>query len=182
MCKLAWTPGVYSVSTYNMNYWVVKLFFVTSLFLIFLFLFGKPSLEKYLKKDTIFVESKVKFDYRNPPAVTLLSTKTHLFLALKDCQAKQSYDSVTECYNQHFSNKTQVLQPSSMSSNFSWANDIPFGEEWGVTIWYIKCHIVDHWIPMRTFPPADTMFTVSNYTIDNKNFSVISLGKGSQYF
>ena len=106
---------------------VVKLFFVASLFLIFLFLFGKPSLEKYVKKDTIFVESKVKFDYTNPPAVTLLSSNTHLYLDLQDCRTRQSYDSVIECYNQHFLNKTQLLQPSSLG-NHSWAEYIPYGD------------------------------------------------------
>ena len=106
---------------------VVKLFFVLSLFLIFLFLFGKPSLEKYIKKDTIFVESKVKFDFRNPPAVTLLSTNTHLYLYLAECLKNRSYDSVVDCYNQHFINKTQVLSPSGVG-NFSWANYIPIGK------------------------------------------------------
>ena len=120
----------WSVS-YNMHLIrVVKCFFVASLFLIFLFLFGKPSLEKYIKKDTIFVESKVRFDYRHPPAVTLLSSNTHLYLDLQECRTRQSYDSVIECYNQHFRNKTQLLQPVQTSSfgNFSWANYIPIGD------------------------------------------------------
>ena len=107
---------------------VLKLFFIVSLFLIFLFLFGKPSMEKYLEKNTIFVESKVKFDYRNPPAITFLSTRTNLYLDLHDCQTNQeSYDSVVDCYNQHFLNKTQLLQPSSLG-NFSWAHYIPYGD------------------------------------------------------
>ena len=105
---------------------IVKLFFVLSLFLIFLFLFGKPSLEKYIKKDTIFVESKVKFDFRNPPAITLLSSNTHLYLDLAEGLKSRSYDSVVECYNQHFINKTQLLKPLGVG-NFSWANYIPIG-------------------------------------------------------
>ena len=107
----------------------VKLFFVASLFLIFLFLFGKPSLEKYLKKDTFFVESKVKFDYSNPPALTLLSTKTHLYVDQQECREKQRYDSVIACYNQHFLNKTQLLQPPPSLGNFSWwFHFIPIGD------------------------------------------------------
>ena len=115
---------------------VVKLFFIISLFLIFLFLFGKPSLEKYLKKNTIFVESKVKFDYRNPPAITFLSTKTKLYLDLQDCLTNQeSYDSVVDCYNQHFLNKTQLLQPSSLGNN-SLVHSIPFGD-WQDLIYFM---------------------------------------------
>ena len=126
---VSWRERLVFIQFYNMlsATRVVKLFFVVSLFLIFLFLFGKPSLEKYIKKDTIFVESKVKFDTRNPPAVTLLSAKTHLFLDLQECLAKQSYDSVIACYNQHFLKKTQLLQPSTFG-NFTWSLDIPFGD------------------------------------------------------
>ena len=124
-----WYEGLNPVIIqYNMHFTrVVKLFFIISLFLIFLYLFGKPSLEKYLKKNTVFVESKVKFDYRNPPAITFLSTKTNLYLDLEECRSNQSYDSVVDCYNQHFLNKTQLLQPSSLG-NQSWAEYIPYGD------------------------------------------------------
>ena len=124
-----WCEGLNPVIIqYNMHFTrVVKLFFVASLFLIFLFLFGKPSLEKYFKKNTIFVESKVKFDYTNPPAITFLSTKTKLYFDLEECRSKQNYQSVVDCYNQHFLNKTQLLQPPTLH-NFSWAQNIPFGD------------------------------------------------------
>ena len=44
------------------------------LFILFAVLFGAPSLQKYLTKDTFTVDTKVEFDTTNPPAVTICAT------------------------------------------------------------------------------------------------------------
>ena len=106
---------------------VLKIIFVLSLFLIFLFVFGKPSLEKYLKKETIFVESKVKFDERKPPALTVMNTNPHLYVDLQHCLSNGSYDFVVECYNKHFVKRNNTFD-STFGANLSWVNYIPVGE------------------------------------------------------
>ena len=111
----------------------LKLIFVLSLFLIFLFLFGKPSLEKYLKKDTIFVESKVKFDTKTPPAITVMNTNPRLYLDLQQCMSLSngSYDFAIDCYNSNLINKTDLLsriEASTENLNLSWCHTIAPGE------------------------------------------------------
>ena len=120
----------------------LKLIFVTSLFIIFLFVFGKPSLEKYLRKDTIFVESKVKFNARNPPAITLMNSNPQLYLNLEKCVSLSngSYDFAVDCYNNHFVRKSQLLkslEPTLDNHNLSWSNTIALGEQQKASCTYL---------------------------------------------
>ena len=110
-----------------------KTIFILFLFWMFIFLFGKPSLEKYLKKDTIFVESKVKFDVKNPPALTVMNSNPRLYLNLQQCRSLSngSYGFTIDCYNNQLVNKTKLLsriEPSAENINLSWFHTIAPGE------------------------------------------------------
>ena len=51
---------------------LLKTIFVVFLTIIFLYKFGFPALSQYLQQETVLTQSKVLYDPKKPPAVTIM--------------------------------------------------------------------------------------------------------------
>jgi hypothetical protein len=57
---------------------------IPSIAAVFFIFFGHPTYVKYPRKDTVFTETKVRYDSMHPPAITIYAWKGSLFNGWKN--------------------------------------------------------------------------------------------------
>ena len=100
------------VDTVNMLLLTCKLIFVATLAVIFLTFFGPPSYVKYQRKNTVSTESKVRYDPKKPPAITIFAWSGVIFNGWKNasyvtyslnsenfCNSSETFDNFVQCIN-----------------------------------------------------------------------------------
>ena len=88
---------------------ICKFVVIASLAAVFLTFFGHPSYIKYQRQDTVFTETRVKFDPQKPVGITILAWKGYLFYGWKDikyefelkkyCNESTDFHRVVQCIN-----------------------------------------------------------------------------------
>ena len=99
-----------------------KAIVVTSLVVIFLGIFGQPSLVKYMQKDTIFTEAKIKYDPLKPPAITIFAWRDVLFYGWKNapykpkafCNVSDAYEEFFQCINDKTFKHSDIVQSAAL--------------------------------------------------------------------
>ena len=69
---------------FNIAFGCINVFFISVLFLIFLFYFGLPSLKKYQTQVTLLSEKMIPNDFKSPPALIICPTKRRNNIAWKE--------------------------------------------------------------------------------------------------
>jgi hypothetical protein len=83
---------------------------ISSLAAVFFTFFGHPSYIKYLKQDTVFTETNVKYDPQKPVGIIIFVWQTYEFYGWKDnknkkfdlkkyCNASTDLGRVVQCIN-----------------------------------------------------------------------------------
>ena len=84
----------------------LKIIFISIFFLIVFF--GKPSLERYLEKSTVFVDEKDDYDIHNPPVILIYrGTKTAKKL-MEPC-LNGTYEAAIHCIENALPNNGQIF-------------------------------------------------------------------------
>ena len=133
---------------------------VFCLLLCFFFvLFGKHSLEKFLKEATFIIEDKIDFDMKYPPAITICATKQgngwkpeilqeHYFKEFQNLCDVNSTDEALACLKQNTFNLNETIKNATIYTTTklptnSWDTDITLFSAG-------QCHTLDHSFTMGT--------------------------------
>ena len=100
---------------FNIPFGCIDVFFISVLFLIFLFYFGLPSLKKYQTQVTLSSEKMIPNDFESPPALTICPMKRRKNIAWKETiELEEKTEDITPklkeiCLARNMSNMTQCV-------------------------------------------------------------------------
>ena len=174
---------------------LLKFIFICVLTFILVNFFGKPSLERYLEKSTIFIDEQVDYDIDNPPAI--LVSRSSVEEIIESCLSFDVYQEAVKCIDDKLPSRDQIFAEVGISNNTmykqvlleSWEMD--FDELWWRGKMYsLRNYRLQHyeWLNLRFFNAQITMeiFDPNFYTRSYKYLTVpkyqISLKPGESTY
>ena len=130
------------LTSVNMLVWTGKTLFIAALFIIFVIFFGQPSYLKFKEEKTLISEAKVLYNWKNPPAITILTWKMHQNKGWKNvssphnllgtnCPGLGELNQTVACIDRQTFNLSEVLEEAhsadesgkNISSSKFWSED-----------------------------------------------------------
>ena len=98
------------MGSFGKTFIILRIFFVLLLFIIFLQFFGFPSIRKYLRQDTMFVESSRDVEYEDYPVISVVKTTTKSLISSEACYDNQTnFEDAKQCLEEYSDNLNDTI-------------------------------------------------------------------------